>query len=34
MFEDRIAVVTRFGKFGIRIGTEQNGVGAVDTDET
>jgi len=34
MFEDRIAVVTRFGKFGIRICAKQDRVGAVDAHET
>ena len=34
VFEDRIAVIAGFGKFGISIGAEQDGVGAVDADET
>ena len=33
VFEDRIAVIAGFGELGISVGTEQNGIGAIDTDK-
>lgn len=34
VFEDRIAVIAGFGKFGISVRAEQNGIGTIDTDQT
>ena len=31
VFENRIAVIARFGEFGISIGAKQNGIWAIDT---
>src|SRR5215831_5750502 len=33
VFEDRIAVIAGFGELGIRVGAEQNGIGAINTDK-
>ena len=34
VFEDRIAVIAGFGEFGISVGAEQNGIGAIDADQS
>ena len=34
VFENRIAVIAGFGELRIRVGAEQNGIGAIDTDKT
>src|SRR5882762_463162 len=34
VFEDRVSVVAGLGECGVGVGTEQHGIGAVDTDQT